>query len=63
MTYQSHIAKMGETIAENGAPWGAIDAASAALASPSVSTSRKSSGLPAPPEAITGIFVARDTAR
>ncbi len=38
-----------------------MEAASAASASPSVRTSRKSSGFPAPPEAITGIFVARET--
>jgi len=30
MTYQSHITKMNETIAENGDSWAAIDAASAA---------------------------------
>ncbi|MGE5953292.1 MAG: isocitrate lyase, partial [Qipengyuania vulgaris] len=30
MTYQSHIAKMNETIAQNGDSWSAIDAASAA---------------------------------
>ena len=38
-------------------------AASAASASPSVSTFRKSSGPPAPPDAITGMRVARETAR
>src|SRR5436190_53248 len=40
-----------------------MDAASAASASPSVKTRRKSSGPPAPPEAMTGIWVARETAR
>ena len=40
-----------------------MDAASAASASPSASTRRKCGGSPAPPEAITGIFVARETAR
>ena len=30
MTYQSHIAKMGETIGQSGESWAAIDAGSAA---------------------------------
>src|SRR5262249_36380025 len=40
-----------------------IDAASAASASPSERTRAMSWGVPAPPEAMTGTWTARDTAR